>query len=144
MEMTYSSIILFLALPFFLAGCNKDSTNTSNSIEGSWELVRISGSRPIINYPAGNGNVLKFTNSTYEAFENGSLEKRGTYTIVEDNTVETNVCLDLPDDQFRDRIIYDNDNRATKSFLQISNDTLSFISGCFAVDAGSRTEYVRK
>ncbi|MCW3107311.1 MAG: hypothetical protein JWQ09_1817 [Segetibacter sp.] len=134
---------LFVALTIFLNSCKKENSEISTSIVGNWELVKVQAGRTI-DYPTGNGNILKFTNSNYQAFANGQLTKSGTYTIINDPTVEQEVCLVLPEDEYRNRIIYDGDNNAPKVFIQISNDTLSLLSGCFAVDAGSNTEYVRR
>jgi hypothetical protein len=136
--------LLSSALITFFAACEKNNRDISPSITGEWELLRISGSRPVINYPSGNGNVIKFTNSSYESFENGRLVKTGTYTIVEDASVQASVCLVLPQEKYRNRIIYDNDYNATKKFIDVSSDTLSILSGCFATDAGSNIEYIRR
>lgn len=142
--MTRVAISVLLTCSFFLPTCKKDSGNTPGIIEGNWELLRISGSRATVNYPAGNGNLLKFTNSSYEVFENSQKVKSGTYTIIDDPSAPAAVCLILPSDQYRKRIIYDDDYNASKKFFQISKDTLSIISGCFASDAGTNVEYLRR
>jgi hypothetical protein len=135
--------VFFGALIIFFSGCKEDSM-IIKSIEGEWELVRVTGSRPVITYPAGNGNVLQFSASNYQLFENRQPVKSGTYTMVEDASAQTSVCLVLGAGEYRNRIIYDNDYNSPKKFIQISNDTLSILSGCFAVDAGSNLEYVRR
>ncbi|HSU51204.1 MAG TPA: hypothetical protein VLJ41_11455 [Segetibacter sp.] len=135
---------LFFAATSFFYSCEKDNRNATKLVEGEWELVRITGSRPVITFDRGNGNVLKFTNTNYDLFENNRLKKSGTYTIQEEGSAQSSVCLVLPPEKYRNRIIYDNDDTPPKTFLEVSNDTLSFISGCFATDAGTKTEYVRR
>jgi hypothetical protein len=134
----------FFTLTTLATSCKKVSDSVATSIEGNWELLRVSGSRALIRYPAGNGNMLKFSASNYETYENNRLVKAGTYKIVEDASAESAVCLVLREREYTNRIIYDNDTNPPKKFMQITADTLSIIGGCFAVDAGSNTEYVRR
>jgi hypothetical protein len=141
---SFAMKMLFVFFTIIIFACNKNNRDYATGIEGNWELRRITGGRPQTDYPAGNGNLLKFTNTTYQTFENGRLVKTGIYTIVEDASAQTSLCLVLSPEQYKNRIIYDNDYNATKKFFQISNDTLTIISGCFAIDAGSNTEYVRQ
>jgi hypothetical protein len=88
--------------------------------------------------------VLKFTSTNYQSFESGQLIKSGTYSISGDDSVEASVCLVLPEDKYKQRLIFDNDYGSPKKFIQVTADTLSVVSGCFAIDGGSNTEYVRK
>lgn len=136
---------IFFFLPIFLSSCEKNNPTESNSIVGGWELLKEQAGRaPVTTYPSGKGNVLRFTKSNYYNFSKGQLLNSGTYAIVTDTTVEAHVCLVLPDNQYRNRIIYDGDENSRKEFYQISNDTLTILSGCFAVDAGISREYVRR
>lgn len=138
--------ICFCLLLAFLGSCKKNNhADVSTSIVGSWELWQIAaGMNPNpYNYPPGNGHILKFSDEHYAIYENGSLVKSGQYLVIRDATVEVNVCLVLPSGQFTNRIIYDSTYDGPKVFLQISNNTLTFLSGCYAYDAGSRTEYKR-
>lgn len=140
--------ILFGSLTLMQLACSKGNNNNNNitltSIIGSWELneERI-GMVPTINYPSGNGNILKFTDSEFQIFANGQLVKSGQFKIIGDNSVTTEVCLVIPTDQYRNRIIYDNNYFDTKIFLQVSENKLTFLSGCFAYDAGNYKEYLR-
>ena len=138
-------LIAFAALVIFIIGCKKDNSETRSEIEGIWELVRVQGGRAAeIYYPRGNGNILKFTNSKYEAFENGQLAKSGDFTIVSDPSAEKELCLVIRDNKYRQRIVYNNDYNSSKVFYHIQNDTLSFLSGCFASDAGLSKEYIKR
>ena len=96
-----------------------------------------------VNYPPGNGNILKFTESEFQIFTTAQLIKSGQYRIIEDGTVATEICLVIPTDQYRNRIIYENNFFDTKIFVQVSENKLTFLSGCFAYDAGNYKEYLR-
>lgn len=138
-----SRLALFItvaAFAFLSAGCKKDKAAAYLSIEGTWELRQASG-MITINYPPGNGNKLKFSATGYEAYENGQPVKSGGYTIVEDSTVVANTCLNLPQGSFTMRIIYDNQPTAEKTFFELEANKLSFISGCYAYDAGHSLVY---
>jgi hypothetical protein len=142
--------ICFGIFMIYFESCKKDSSgknpSISTSIIGTWELRKTSGGMMPgeKTYPQGNGNILKFTGTSYEAYENGQLADSGKYTISEDATVEENVCLEFPDNQYTHRIIYDSSSFYRKNFIQISNGKLSFISGCYALDGGYSSEYVRQ
>ena len=127
--------------------CSKDNVTNNNltlsSIIGSWELNKEQLGMLPLSYSPGNGNILKFTDSEFQIFANGQLVKRGPYRITKDNTVATEVCLVIPTDQYRNRIIYDNNFFETKIFVQVSENKLTFLSGCFAYDAGNYKEYLR-
>jgi hypothetical protein len=144
--------ICFATLSFgLLAGCRKEDVPKENidfeaALVGSWELRHTSSAwLPAgTNHAAGNGNLIKFTNSTYEKYTDGQLVKSGTYSVIKDSTVEESVCLTFPEDPFTHRIIYDNDYSATKEFIEIVGNKLTFISGCYAVDAGHSSVYEKQ
>lgn len=127
--------------------CNKANNKAtfSDSLMGEWELRQTSAAmNPVVgDYPPGNGKILKFTQSRYAIYDGAQLVKEGEYTVVADPTAETSVCLVFPAGQFANRIIYDNDTTSEKQFLQITNNKLSIVAGCYAIDAGHRSEYER-
>lgn len=139
--------ILFGTLALVQISCRKDNVNNNNltltSIIGSWELNKEQLGMLPVSYSPGNGNILKFTDSEFQIFSNGQPVKSGQYRIVEDGTVATEVCLVIPTDQYRNMIIYDNNFFDTKIFVQVSENMLTFLSGCFAYDAGNYKEYLR-
>ena len=139
--------ILLEGLALIQLACRKDNINNNNltltSIIGSWELNKEQLGMLPLNYAPGNGNILKFTDSEFQIFANGQLVKSGQYRITRDGTVATETCLVIPTDQYRNRIIYDNNFFETKIFVQVSENKLTFISGCFAFDAGNYKEYLR-
>jgi hypothetical protein len=122
----------------------KENSLYSKLITGSWELrLAQTGRAPAIQYAPGNGNIFKFSGSAYEKYINGTLSTRGDYTILPDTSVRTEVGLSFPAGQFTNRIILDNELVSSKTFLNISNDTLTFVYGYFPVDGGSMFIYKR-
>ena len=141
------TIFLGFVLVFF-GSCKKDGTAkdiiNSTFIVGSWELRQAqNGMIPTIDYSSGNGNILKFSNSTYEKYTNTNLVKSGHYIIIEDTSVVEEVGLVIPSGQFTHRIVYDNDFASRKTFIQISYNKLTFLSGFFPLDGGSNVLYQR-
>ena len=130
-----------------LACCKNDSIEKNkeeNTIVGTWELRQAqTGMMPTVNYNPGNGNILKYTDVNYEMFTNGVLTKSGTFVLVNDTTAQATVGIVVTAGQFTDRIVYDNDLTAPKKFLQVVNNKLTFLSGYFPLDYGSKTIYER-
>ena len=141
----YTVIIFFSWLLVFFSSCKKDQCakdTTNSSIVGAWELRQAqTGMIPAIDYSPGNGSILKFSNSTYEKYTNNSLVASGHYILMEDASVAAEVGLVIPSGQFTRRIIYDNDFSSRKTFIQISDNKLTFLSGYFPLDGGSNILY---
>ena len=138
-------LIILFALPPVAQHCTKGNKEPGSQIEGTWELFNMqSGRMPSKIYPRGNGNLLKFQGGIYETQINDKLEKRGPYSIVKDPTVEKKVCLVLPPGQFTHKVIFGADNSLEEVFFEISHDTLSTLSGCFASDGGTSKQYIRR
>jgi hypothetical protein len=140
------SFKFFLGLILVFSGsCKKDGTSNANStsILGKWELKETMGMTPTTEYPPGNGNMLKYSDSAYEMYTNNNLVKSGNYIILEDSSAEAEVGLVIPPGQFTHRIVYDNDFLSHKIFFQISNNKLTFLSGFFPIDGGSKDSYQR-
>jgi len=135
-------IFCCISLLWLFVGCKKYNSGTNNSIRGTWELRSVSGSFQI-NYPTGNGRTLTFRGNNYEIRENGSITHSGQFEIIPDNTAASSTCLNINTDQYTNRIVYDNNLNATKVFFELSGNKLTTLSGCFAFDAGSFSEYVR-
>ena len=90
--------------------------------------------------PVGNGNLVIFTDNTYEFRRDGQIVKSGKYKVVADSSVEQNVCLIFQKGEYAQRVSFDG-NVEPKRFFQIFGNKLSFVSGCYAVDAGHKEEY---
>ena len=114
------------------------------SIVGDWELRQTSAAMMPgeVNHAVGNGTILKFSGTNYEKYANGQLVKSGQYAIIPDATVEKSVCLVYAKNKFANRIEYDG-NDSDKVFFQISGNKLTFVSGCYALDAGHSSVYER-
>ncbi|MEJ7675411.1 MAG: hypothetical protein WKF59_22555 [Chitinophagaceae bacterium] len=135
------------AIIIFFESCKNDipkSDINNSSIISTWELKRTQGGMsPVKDYPSGNGTILKFSDSLYERHENGSLIKSGHYKLIRDTSVEAEVGLVIPTWQFTNRIVYDNDAASHKTFIEVSNNELTFLSGFFPSDGGSEVSYER-
>jgi len=97
-----------------------------------------------VHYPSGNGNIIEFTDSIYKKYANGNLIKSGYYTITRDTSVREAVGILVAPGQFTDRMIFDNDTVSNKTFIDISDNKLTFLSGFFPFDGGSSVSYERK
>jgi len=131
-----------VALLLVSASCKKNTKGSSSqNLVGTWELrANQSSMMPLTTYPPGNGNLLIFTDHSYSIEKNGQTVKTGNYTIAEDHSFN---ALVVPEGQFIHRIDYQ-DSVHQKVFFQISDDTLTFLSGIFALDSGVKLQYVRK
>ena len=116
---------------------------TETGITGEWELRNTSAAMlpGQVDYAPGNGNIIKFTSTGYEMYENGSLVRSGLYNVVPDTGVTESVCLVFSAGQFEERIVYDGTDAEPKIFFQITGNRLTFVSGCYALDGGHRSEY---
>ncbi|MDB5210534.1 MAG: hypothetical protein JWQ30_1361, partial [Sediminibacterium sp.] len=136
-----------------LPACQKDDptaqpvidpviTPVSATINGTWELRSTYLSWVgLANYAPGNGTRFIFNNGEYEFFDKGQFVRKGIYTIQGDTTVVQNVCLVIKPGAYPNRIIYDSGFTKSKSFFELKDGQLSFISGCYAVDAGHSETY---
>jgi hypothetical protein len=142
-------VLSVTACTLFFESCKKDSSTVNSngmpSIEGTWELRQAqTKTNPTVNYPAGNSSIVQFTKNNYSTFSNAVMIKTGQYSLTADATAETNVCLVLPSNEYRNRIIFDADNSSAKTFFQLSADSIKFVSGCFARDSGAYYVYVKQ
>ncbi|MBN8850784.1 MAG: hypothetical protein BGO55_30210 [Sphingobacteriales bacterium 50-39] len=143
--MRYSILYLLLfILPLVNWGCKKNAGGGSGSISGTWELREASAAMnpEISKYGVGNGNILAFTGNNYKIYKDGRVIKSGQFSIVQDATVETSVCLILPKGEYTSRIVYA-DSTAGKIFYQVTGNKLRFYAGCYAYDAGHSEVYER-
>lgn len=132
--------LCFFWIIFLSGSCKKNNTASNDSIQGLWELRKSRG-QILVGYPPGNGNTIKFEANKFEITTNGTVTSSGTYKIEGDLTVSTETCLVIPKCEYENIIIYDTRSSDRKIFMKISGNKLSFITGCFAFDAGSETEY---
>jgi hypothetical protein len=134
-----------VAVVLFISGCKKSSSERANtSIVGAWELRQLYGNVGTINYPAGNNSILTFTDATYSTSDttHGFTHRQtGTYKIISDNSASVSTGYGIPDGQFTNRLILDNDTSSEKIFIQIKNNKLISLSGYFPFDGGVQLTY---
>src|SRR6186713_379047 len=138
------SVTLLLCVLFMLTftiSCKKETVKTKEGIEGVWELRKISGSWATQTYQPGSGNDISFTGIHYEIKENGQLVESGEFEIIADATAGESTCLDIEAGKYTQRIDFKNARYPQKVFLELSGNKLTLLSGCFALDGGSRREY---
>lgn len=136
-------------LPVVFSNCTKDETkeevSNASGITGIWELKWAQSSMtPVTQYPAGNGDLLVFTDSSYLKYTAGQLVKSGRYFITEDSSVEAEVGLIIPQGQFTKSLSFDSISSARKTFIEVSAKSLTLLSGYFPLDGGSKFSYVRQ
>ncbi|MDP4264165.1 MAG: hypothetical protein Q8941_16675 [Bacteroidota bacterium] len=74
---------IYYLLLLVLIGCKKELT-LQDQIIGRWELrTRFGGFGTTTSYPAGNGNIIEFTNTTYLRYNNGQLNESSSYTLAD-------------------------------------------------------------
>src|SRR4030095_2245362 len=139
-------LLFFLIIILVNTSCKKENNNDDNSsegLEGVWEL-RSARSMLTSTFPPGNGHIISFTGNKYEIIDNGQITRSGGFQVIEDLTASESTCLNIPSGKYITRIIYDNNMITTKTFFEVSDNKLTLVSGCFAVDAGSSLEYERQ
>lgn len=135
-------LIFISVLTILFFACKKDNASFVDNLQGQWELRRVSGMLTV-DYPAGNGKIVKFNGNICESFQHDELIDRSSFEIIPDKTVSVSTCMVFEKGMYDKRILYHKASTSQKTFIRISGDTLSFVSGCFAVDAGSESKYVR-
>jgi hypothetical protein len=116
------------------ASCKKSSDPyPGNSIIGNWEMyISYGGFGGQTVLKPGNGNVLKFQPTTYKIYSGGALIRSGQYKIIKDSF--------YMGAKIADRIIYDNEDNAVRTFIEVSNNHLRLFIDAY--DAPS-AEYIR-
>jgi len=128
----------------FTISCKKETVKTKEDLEAVWELRKISGSWLTQTYQPGSGNDISFAGAVYQIRENGQVVESGEFEIVNDATAGESTCLNIESGKYTQRIDFNNARYPQKIFLELSGNKLTLLSGCFALDAGSRREYERQ
>ena len=144
MKRSVTLLLCLLCLLTFTISCKKETINTEEGIEGVWDLRKTSGSWLTQTYQPGSGNDISFTGTHYEIRENGQVIESGEYEIVADPTVVESTCLNIEAGTYTQRINFKNARYPQKIFFELSGNNLTLLSGCFALDGGSRREYERQ
>lgn len=130
MKKNFSLVVLFSLV--FIFGCNK--SNTSLSIQGTWELRHSEGGYGPPNrnpdFAPGNGNIWKFTSNTYQYYINGELSGTGSFTTTKDVAIATGRKMDA---------LILNGNNEDQLFFEIKNNILTMYRGIIAADGTVQT-----
>lgn len=135
------SIAIFLLLLTLFSSCKKHDSKEI-PFEGYWEL-RSSVGFIVTHYEPNKGNVLYFAREEYKVYDKGMLADEGTYTIIDDNTLEESVGL-VSNGQFLKRISFIDSSIPwyhNKIFFEHKGDELIIVGGYFPNDAGVRLIY---
>lgn len=134
-------------LAMLTAGCSKDKRELKKanaSLKGEWELRMVSGTMlPPATYAPGNGNRLQFDGLRFEKYENGTLVNSGRYSVVHEADAQNIVCLVVDPGTFDQKILFSPESGENDMLIEIDGNNMSILTGCFAIDAGARLEYVR-
>ncbi len=87
MKRTLSILCVIAILAIGFTSCKKSGSSGGLTIQGNWELSKVSGMAGVTEVPAGNGNTYKFSGNTYIRYVNGTLAGNGKFTIVQDRSV---------------------------------------------------------
>ena len=144
MKRSVTLLFCLLLILAFTISCQKETVKAKEGIQGVWELRKISGSWVTQTYQPGSGNDISFTETHYEIRENGQSVESGEYEIVTDPSVGESTCLNIEAATYTQRINFRNARYPQKVFFELSGNQLTLLSGCFALDGGSRREYERQ
>ena len=131
---------LFLLLVLALFSCKKPVHNgcepftmiNSDGLPGTWELrSAVSGlTGAKTDYPAGNGQLLVLTNTSYQFYKDGSIISQGNYTLTKKQSLILNKLADC--------IIFSTSQIV--NLIDLNGNSLTLAPDVY--DGGS-TEYVR-
>ncbi|CAM4055109.1 hypothetical protein SAMN06265348_10256 [Pedobacter westerhofensis] len=122
------SILLLLSLN----SCKKKTEESS--LNGSWELkriegIQIAGADP--NFASGTGNILTFSGSNFEWYENNKLKASGTFTVQPDVMAINNSTSNYS-------LLFNNNK--DKVYINLTGKKLIVFLGVIAAD-GTESHY---
>jgi hypothetical protein len=116
-----------------LGVCNP--VDQKNSLVGTWELrskfLGYSGQQQ--SYTSGNGNLIKFTTTTYSIYSNGQLVRSGNYTLQSQKSNIMNKVMST--------IKTNNSDFQEENFVNLENNELTLFMD--AMD-GTYTKYIKQ
>jgi hypothetical protein len=135
----FISTICLGAILIFLGSCQKDLNEVeviySDSIAGKWELRKVIGGfrgiQPGKDYPAGNGNIRIFSDSTYQTYWNHISDQSGNYSLGKDYSNATKRITDFV-------MLSSNE----KIYFEIANNIMTMYRGELVYD-GTIEKYER-
>ncbi len=128
---THLNLFLF-AIIISISSCSKSLIH--DKLSGNWELRHIKGiqvANVSPDFAPGNGNLIKFTGTNFEKYNNGKLSSKGTYAVQEEKK-------EINNEQVSYSIVYNNDV-GTKEFFNLENGKLTLYVGEIAADGHQST-----
>ena len=114
---------LICLLTILTAGCKKN-VSQCNTLIGLWELQSVHGGMmeggP---YSPNNGNLIRFTATSFITYGNGQVVSTSQYTLSKDTCPENNRSMD--------KITF---GQSSSFFVEVSGNELTRISGMIAAD----------
>lgn len=114
----------------FAGSCKKSGGNATPSLPGAWELRYQQGGYTLNtqtgNFPPGNGNIYKFTETTYSYYSEGQIRDSGQYLIKKDTLSPFNKKMD--------KLTFISSNNIRSVFFEFSNNDLIIYNGIIAAD----------
>ena len=128
----YSIIVVLVTLIGVTLSCtssieDKPKLLNSNILAGAWELRGTTGGMIVPdpnNFKPGNGNIWKFTDTSFERIIHDSVYNSGSYTVA-DTGIDMNTGRKISQFIFN--------NTPAESF-ELMNDTLHIYYGMIAAD----------
>jgi len=142
---TYTWILVWGTLIAW--SCHTGRTRVESRLEGYWELrgvsqVTIAGLTRV-DYPAGNGHILRFNGSSLALYANGELKSRGVYSVERLDAAQRKESCLSPDERrrFPYRIVSDSDPEFGP--FRVQGDSLVVCSSCIGIDNAWQRVYKR-
>src|SRR5882757_7853115 len=114
----------------FTGSCKKSGGNATPSLPGAWELRYQQGGYTLNtqtgNFPPGNGNIYKFTETGYRYYSAGRILDSGQYRITKDTI--------SPFQKNMDKLTFTSSNTTRSVFFEFSNNNLVIYNGIIAAD----------
>lgn len=94
-----TALLVALSIVFFLAACKKEHVMNCGTLDmhlkGTWELRSNTGGNIMpATYLPGNGNLLRFSDTTYALYSSGKLYNKGTYRLHSDGLGHDTIIYD--------------------------------------------------
>lgn len=126
------SILSYCSCTKQTAILQKENSFPYNTLQGDWELrtllgCQIPGCSP--NFNPGNGNIWKFTDSTFEAYVDHKLVDSGRYFTGTDSCMQTNKVMSFFAKSTQGNIYY-----LDKLFFEFVDGQLILYRGVIAAD----------
>ncbi|MBE7177497.1 MAG: hypothetical protein INR69_13895 [Mucilaginibacter polytrichastri] len=131
-------ICQFLVIAFLLfSACKKDKNNVSpDSLNGTWELRQINGGWTSGEFQPGNNNIIQFSGTSFERYDEGKRTVTGTFQVVDEKAEVNGKTVSQ-------KIIFSSGDTVTEAFISRVGKTLTIYYGQIAAD-GAELTYAKR